>query len=202
MVAGVCKRHGFTRAATDCFSVPLSPRLDSKLLSPALTPVPSTEQIDVMVLYSVASLVTMGVITPAQMETIILEGLVGTNEAFVNSEVSVYFNPVHIGQVRCACFSKEKVVLDGGPSQLFFNEIPGLGTIPLPYLPKCGAQMPPQRHCSIVLSLQNKKIYQVRIHMFRSTLPRVEQPCHVTIGTKNRWFGEGEGGGRGGGWVS
>eukprot|EP00904_Undaria_pinnatifida_P008017 jgi/Undpi1/4345/HiC_scaffold_17.g07711.m1 len=56
-------------------------------------------EIDVMVLYSVASLVTMGVITPAQMETIILEGLVGTNEAFVNSEVPVYFNPVHIGQL-------------------------------------------------------------------------------------------------------
>ena len=61
---------------------------------------PKPGQIDVMVLYSVASLTTLGGITPAQMETIILEGLVGTNEAFVNSEVSVRFDPVHIGLVR------------------------------------------------------------------------------------------------------
>lgn len=57
-------------------------------------------QIDVMVLYSVSALITLGGITPQQMETVILEGLVGTNEAMMNSGVSAYFNPVHIGLVR------------------------------------------------------------------------------------------------------
>ena len=52
-----------------------------------------------MVLYSIASLTSLGEITHGQMETIILEGLVGTNEAFINSEVSARFNPVHIGLV-------------------------------------------------------------------------------------------------------
>ena len=53
-----------------------------------------------MVLYSVSALITLGGITPQQMETIILAGLVGTNQALVNSEVSAYMNPVHIGLVR------------------------------------------------------------------------------------------------------
>ena len=53
-----------------------------------------------MVLYSVSALTTLGGITPQQMETIILESLTGTNQAMVNSEVSVYMNPVHVGLVR------------------------------------------------------------------------------------------------------
>lgn len=73
---------------------PFSPRC-------VLTQSRPTGQIDVMVLYSESALATLGGIAPAQMETIILEGLVGTNEAFVNSEVSVRFKPVHIGPVRC-----------------------------------------------------------------------------------------------------
>lgn len=53
-----------------------------------------------MVLYSAQALTALGGITSQQMETIICESLVGTNKAFTNSEVSVYFNPVHIGVVR------------------------------------------------------------------------------------------------------
>lgn len=53
-----------------------------------------------MVLYSVSALIAQGGITPQQMETVILESLVGTNEAMVNSDVTVYMNPVHIGLVR------------------------------------------------------------------------------------------------------
>lgn len=52
-----------------------------------------------MVLYSRSALDTSG-ITAQQMETIILESLVGTNQAFVNSKVSASVNPVHIGLVR------------------------------------------------------------------------------------------------------
>lgn len=67
-----------------------------------LADIPTTPltQIDVMVLYSVSALTTLGGITPQQMETVILESLVGTNQAMVNSGVSAYMNPVHVGLVR------------------------------------------------------------------------------------------------------
>ena len=75
------------------------------MVSPAMTLCDSpllfpTGQIDVMVFYSISALTALGGITPQQMETIILESLTGTNQAMVNSEVSVYINPVHVGLVR------------------------------------------------------------------------------------------------------
>ena len=57
-------------------------------------------QIDVMVLYGRASLTSLGRISSAQMDTTVIESLATTNVAFANSEVAVYFNPVHVGPVR------------------------------------------------------------------------------------------------------
>lgn len=57
-----------------------------------------------MVLYDDAALATLGDITPNQMETIIAEGIVESNQALANSEVSAYLNPVHIGPVRACLF--------------------------------------------------------------------------------------------------
>lgn len=53
-----------------------------------------------MVLYSVSALTAQGGVTPQQMETIILESIVGSNEAMENSGVAAYLNAVHIGLVR------------------------------------------------------------------------------------------------------
>ena len=75
------------------------------MVSPAMTLCDSpllfpTGQIDVMVFYSISALTALGGITPQQMETIILESLEGTNQAMINSGVSLHMNPVHVGLVR------------------------------------------------------------------------------------------------------
>lgn len=57
-------------------------------------------QVDLMVLYSVSALTAQGGITPQQMDSIILESIVGSNDAMINSGVAAYLNAVHIGLVR------------------------------------------------------------------------------------------------------
>lgn len=54
-----------------------------------------------MVLYSDAGMALLSV-TPAQMETIIIESLVWTNAALSNSLVAATFNLVHVGLVRAS----------------------------------------------------------------------------------------------------
>lgn len=54
-----------------------------------------------MLLYSEEAKLLLGGITDAQMQTTIVESLVWTNNAFVNSEVDVSVFPVYIGEVRC-----------------------------------------------------------------------------------------------------
>lgn len=56
-------------------------------------------QIDVMVLYTETGLSWAGGVSPEQMETMIVESMVWTNEAFVNSELALQFNIVHMGPV-------------------------------------------------------------------------------------------------------
>lgn len=53
-----------------------------------------------MVLYSSTGLAILGGITSQQMETVIAESIVESNQALDNSEVSAYLNPVLIGPVR------------------------------------------------------------------------------------------------------
>lgn len=59
-----------------------------------------------MILYDDPALATLGGITSNQMETIIAESIVESNQALTNSEVSAYLNPVHIGPVRACLFQK------------------------------------------------------------------------------------------------
>eukprot|EP00904_Undaria_pinnatifida_P008308 jgi/Undpi1/4607/HiC_scaffold_18.g07961.m1 len=54
--------------------------------------------IDVMMLYTDLALVQLGNVSAAQMESTITEGLVTTNTAFENSEVSIEFSLVYVGQ--------------------------------------------------------------------------------------------------------
>lgn len=52
-----------------------------------------------MMLYTDLALVQLGNVSAAQMESTITEGLVTTNTAFENSEVSIEFSLVYVGQV-------------------------------------------------------------------------------------------------------
>ena len=63
-------------------------------------PPPRARQIDVMVLYTEAARAVLGGVTHQQMITTIVESLVWTNQAFINSEVAVRFKAVLIGPVR------------------------------------------------------------------------------------------------------
>lgn len=60
-------------------------------------------QIDVMVLYTEQTQAVLGGVTDIQMITYILESIIVTNQAFLNSEASVRFNLVSVGQVSVCC---------------------------------------------------------------------------------------------------
>lgn len=56
-----------------------------------------------MILYSEEAMISLGGISHAQMQTTIVESLASTNAAFVNSELALTMNAVHIGEVRHKC---------------------------------------------------------------------------------------------------
>lgn len=60
-------------------------------------------QIDVMVLYTEQTQAVLGGVTDIQMITYILESIIVTNQAFLNSEASVRFNLVSVGPVSVCC---------------------------------------------------------------------------------------------------
>lgn len=52
-----------------------------------------------MFLYSEAGRVRLGSITPEQIQTTVLEAIVRTNQAMVNSEIDLVVSLVHVGPV-------------------------------------------------------------------------------------------------------
>lgn len=56
-----------------------------------------------MILYSTGAMAILGNLEESQMQTFIVERLASTNQAFINSEVPITFNPVYIGLVRSRC---------------------------------------------------------------------------------------------------
>lgn len=60
-------------------------------------------QVDVMVLYTEQSQQVLGSVSHTQMITYILESIIVTNQAFVNSQASVRFNLVSVGLVSVCC---------------------------------------------------------------------------------------------------
>lgn len=62
-----------------------------------------------MMLYSDLALVQLGDVSAAQMESTIIEGIVTSNAAFENSEISLEFSLVYVGQVNEARMGSARV---------------------------------------------------------------------------------------------
>lgn len=84
-------------------------------------------QIDVMFLYSELGRELLGNISPEQIETTLLEALVWTNEAMVNSEIDLVFSLVYVGEVsitfrRILCRGAQTANIEHGPIAEFYDQ--------------------------------------------------------------------------------